>query len=320
MEAIYAVVAFVLVAGVTAGIALLAQLWDPLVERLRGPGGPRSPGPSAVSILRWEEVEPRELPQWRRTMEKFGRALLGRAPETRQARQSAVRRRLVWAGFQDPRSVQAFLGAKVFTAFGLAYSYTLYGLAVKRVLPQLLLVSVVLAIIGFFLPDLWLYWKIKKRKLLILHAVPDVLDLLVVCVEAGLALDAAFARVTNPELGKGTPLHEELRRVHLEFRAGRPRAEALHGLGERTGVEEVRRIVAAFVQTEKLGTSLADTLRVHAEAARVKRRHRAEKAAYMAPLKMMFPIVFFLFPAIFVVTLAPALLKIAELLGVLRIK
>ncbi len=104
--------------------------------------------------------------------------------------------------------------------------------------------------------------------------------------------------------------------MHLEFRAGRPRTEAMHALGERTGVDEVRKIVAAFVQTERLGTSLANTLRIHAETSRVQRRLRAEKAAHLAPLKMLLPIVFFLFPAFLMVMALPPLLKLKELFSV----
>src|SRR5574341_1184792 len=319
MELVYALTAFLLVAGVTAGVALLAEYWDPVARRLRGPQGPGTEAAAGVSVLRWEDEAKAPTRQWRRTVEKLGRVLLGRAPASQQARWSAARKRLMWAGFENPRGVPLFLGIKVVMGFGLAYSYTLYGLAIKRVVPQVLLVSIILGILGFFLPDLWLSQRIKERHRLIRNALPDVLDLLVVCVEAGLALDAAIAKVTDPEFSKITPLHDELRRVHLEFRAGRPRAEALHALSERTGVDGVRTVVGAFVQTEKLGTSLANTLRVHADAARVQRRHRAEKAAYMAPLKMLFPIVCFLFPAIFVVTIAPALMKVSEVFqGLLR--
>ena len=128
-----------------------------------------------------------------------------------------------------------------------------------------------------------------------------------------MGLDAAVAKVTDPDIMTvATPLHKEMRRMHLEFRAGRPRTEAMHALGERTGVDAVRKIVAAFVQTEKLGTSLAKTLRIHAETSRVQRRLRAEKQAHLAPLKMLFPIVFFLFPAFLVVMGLPPLLKIIE--------
>ncbi len=311
MEILYALIAFLVVAGVTAGVALLAEQWDPVARRLRGLERTGAGAMAAVSILRWDERREPSSP-WRRTIERLGRALLARAPATQEARHSAVRQRLVRAGFDNPRTVYLFLGAKVALAIGLAYSYTLYGLHIKRVLPQVLLVSVILAIIGFFLPNFWLSQRIRQRQRLIQNALPDVLDLLVVCVEAGLALDGAIAKITAPDLSTGTPLHEELRRVHLEFRAGRPRAEALRALSERTGVDEVRTIVGTFVQTDKLGTSLANTLRVHADAARVQRRHRAEKAAHLAPLKMLFPIVLFLFPSIFVVTAAPATLRVVE--------
>jgi len=317
MEATYAVIAFLVVAGVTGGVALLAQRWDPVATRLRRVEEKHAES-AGESILRWDNSGS-PVPTWRRTLEKWGHALLGKDAETRQARQSALQRRLVWAGFDNPRNVQIFLGTKLALGIGAAYSYTMYGLLISRVLPQVLPISIVFGIVGFFLPDFWLSQRIKERQRLMHNALPDMLDLLVVCVEAGLGLDAAIAKVTDPAIIKGTPLETELRRVHLEFRAGRPRAEALRALGERTGVDEVRMVVSAFVQTEKLGTSLADTLRVHADAARIQRRHRAEKAAYLAPLKMLFPIVGFLFPSIFVVTVAPALLKIMYALrGLIR--
>ncbi len=311
----YAVFSFLLVLVVTIGTANVVMRWDPIAKRLGVPDAEGRRAATDFSILRWEEKDSRDLPQWRRTLEKLGRALLGSDPSTKEARQSATRRRLTWAGFSNPNSVLVFLGSKAVIAFAFGYSYILYGLAVRKVLPQVLLVSLILGCIGFFLPDIWLRFQIKKRQRSITNTLPDVLDLLVVCVEAGLALDAAIARVSDPEMGHVTPLHSELRRLHLESRAGRPMGEALRALGERTGEEGVRRVVAAFIQTEKLGTSLADTLRVHAESSRIQRRHRAEKAAQLAPLKMLFPIVLFLFPAIFVVTLVPAMLKILELFG-----
>jgi tight adherence protein C len=309
MEVQYAVLAFVVVFTVTAGVAFLVLWFDPVSRRLRA-GEVAGGATQDVSVLRWT-VSDKSMPQWRKTLEKLGQALLGRVPETKTVRRAAVRNRLIWAGYDDPRSVALFLGTKVVLAFGLAYSYTLYGLMVQRVLPNILLTSVILGAIGFFLPDFWLSQRIKERKRIIGNALPDVLDLLVVCVEAGMGLDAAVAKVTDSEvMPVHTPLHREMRRMHLEFRAGRPRTEALRALGERTGVDDVQRIVAAFIQTEKLGTSLANTLRIHAEASRVKRRLRAEKEAQLAPLKMLFPIVFFLFPAFIVVMGVPPLLKL----------
>ncbi len=312
MEIASALFAFVAVFVVTAGIALLGLWLDPVTQRLRGMGEVASEATQEFSVHRWADPTQPE-PQWRRTIQKLGQALLGRMPETQGARHATIRGRLTWAGYGDPRSVPLFMGTKVVMAFGLAYSYTLYGLAIHRVLPNILLISLILGVIGFFLPDFWLSQRIKERKRLITNALPDVLDLLVVCVEAGMGLDAAVAKVTDPDvIPVATPLHNEMRRMHLEFRAGRPRSEALRGLGLRTGVDEVRKIVAAFVQTEKLGTSLADTLRIHAEASRVARRLRAEKAAHMAPLKMLFPMVFFIFPAFLIVMGLPPLLHLKE--------
>jgi tight adherence protein C len=310
-----AVFAFVAVFIVTAGVALLGLWLDPVSRRLRGMGEVAAEAKQDISILRWTDPA-QPLPQWRRTLQKLGQALLMRVPETQGARHASIRGRLVWAGFDDPKSVPLFLGIKVVLAFGFAYSYTLYGLTVHRVLPNILVVSLILGAMGFFLPDFWLSQRVKARQRTITNALPDVLDLLVVCVEAGMGLDAAIAKVTDPDvIPVPTPLHKEMRRMHLEFRAGRPRTEALHALGIRTGVDEVRKIVAAFIQTEKLGTSLADTLRIHADSSRVTRRLRAEKAAQLAPLKMLFPIVFFLFPAFLVVMAVPPLLQLQQVFG-----
>src|SRR3972149_9263039 len=142
MELVYALSAFVLGAGVTAGVALLAEHWDPVARRLRGPQGAGAEAAAAVSVLRWEDEAKGPPPQWRRTVEKLGRILLGRTPASQQTRLSAARARLVWAGYENPRSVPLFLGLKVAMGFGFAYSYTLYGLAIKRVLPQVLLGSI----------------------------------------------------------------------------------------------------------------------------------------------------------------------------------
>jgi tight adherence protein C len=310
----YAVFAFIAVFVVTAGVALFTLWLDPVSRRLRGMGEVAAEATQDISVLRWADSE--QAPQWRRTLQKVGRGLLGSTPETQEARYSTIRGRLVWAGIDNPSSVPLFLGTKVVLAFGLAYSYVLYGLMVQRVLPNILVTSLVLGVIGFFLPDFWLSQRIKERKRLITNALPDVLDLLTVCVEAGMGLDAAVAKVTDPDaVPVPTALHKEMRRMHLEFRAGRPRTEALHALGVRTGVDDVRKIVAAFIQTEKLGTSLATTLRVHAEASRIARRLRAEKQAQLAPLKMLFPIVFFLMPAFLLVMAVPPVLKLAKFFG-----
>jgi tight adherence protein C len=155
----------------------------------------------------------------------------------------------------------------------------------------------------------------KKRQHKIRLGLPDALDLLVVSVEAGLGLDQAIQRVGN-ELEFAHPeLCGELRLINLELRAGKARSEALHNLGERTGVDDVTSLVAMLVQTDKFGTSVAQSLRVHSETVRTKRRQRAEEAAAKTGVKMVFPLVFCIFPAIWVVTIGPAAIKFIQVIG-----
>ena len=304
-----AILSFVIVAGITllAGMMLM-RVWPALQrERFARAGAATSGGPA--SILRWSE-EPGS--GWERTIEKIGRAVGG----SEDTAPTKYRKRLIWAGYHEPRAVLLFLGAKVALGAGLGCFYFLYSLgALKAVpFPRMLAVSLILGVIGFFLPDFWLHNRIKVRRREIIHSLPDVLDLLMVCVEAGMGFDSAVARVAEQPTKQDSPLYKELLRMHLEVRAGRPRQEALRVMAERSGVEDLRSIVSAFIQTEKLGTPLGKTLRVHADAARVQRRHRAEEQAHLAPLKMLFPTVFFLMPAFFLVTLAPSLLGLMKLL------
>jgi tight adherence protein C len=304
------ILSFLIVAGVTflAGMALLR--WWPAVQRERLSARAAAGGPA--SILRWTD-EPGTA--WERTAERIGRAVAG-SPESAP---SKYRQRLLWAGYHEPRAVLLFIGAKVGLAVLGGAGYFLYFTLALRVVPapRLLAISLILAVVGFFLPDFWLHNRIKARQRDVVHTLPDVLDMLMVCVEAGMGFDAAVARVAEQPEGRNSPLHQELHRMHLEVRAGRPRAEALRALGDRTGVDEVKAMVTAFVQTEKLGTPLGKTLRVHADSARVQRRHRAEERAHLAPLKMLFPTVFFLMPSFFLVTMAPSLLGLLRLLKAL---
>jgi tight adherence protein C len=304
----FVVVSFVLVGGLTfaVGFVLLRLLPAFREDRLAAPAG--SAGSASVSILRWQEGTAGD---WRGAVERLGHRITPRdAPGV--ARYS---RRLVKAGFHDPRAVPLFLGAKA--ALGLlgVLAYMVYGVLVQRALPNVLPVSVVLGGIAFLLPDLWLWGRIRGRRQAIQNALPDVLDLLMVCVEAGMGFDAAVARVADqPEMRK-SPLHQELLRMHLEVRAGRPREEAFRAFSARIDTEDVRSMVSAFIQTEKLGTSLGRTLRVQSDASRVQRRHRAETKAQLAPLMMLIPTVVFLMPAFMLVAMAPSLLKIVQIMN-----
>jgi tight adherence protein C len=304
----FVVISFVLVGGLTfaVGFVLLRLLPAFREERLAAPA--TGAGSAGVSILRWQEGKAGD---WRDTVERLGRRITPR-DALGVGRYS---RRLVKAGFHDPRAVPLFLGAKV--ALGLlgVLAYMVYGVLAQRALPYLLPVSVISGGLTFFVPDLWLLAKIRARRQAVQNSLPDVLDLLMVCVEAGMGFDAAVARVAEqPEMRK-SPLHQELLRMHLEVRAGRPREEAFRAFSERIDTEDVRSMVSAFIQTEKLGTSLGRTLRVQSDASRVQRRHRAETKAQLAPLMMLLPTVIFLMPAFMLVAMAPSMLKILQIMS-----
>jgi tight adherence protein C len=168
--------------------------------------------------------------------------------------------------------------------------------------------------VGYTLPGLWVGRKTALRQKQIRNGLPDALDLLIVCVEAGSALDQAIVKASE-ELALAYPaLAEELRMITTETRAGKPRLEAFKNFAARTGVDDVRALVAMLVQTDRFGTSIAQALRTHAEVSRTKRRQRAEERAAKLGVKLVFPLVFCLFPAMYVVVLGPAIVKIMHFL------
>jgi tight adherence protein C len=165
------------------------------------------------------------------------------------------------------------------------------------------------ALIGYMLPGVWLSREVTKRKKMISNGLPDALDLLIVCVESGLGLDQAIVKASD-ELAVSHPaLSEELTLLTTEIRAGKPRMEAFKNFADRTKVDEVRQLVSMLVQTDRFGTSVAQALRTQAEVSRTKRRQNAEERAAKIGVKLVFPLVFFLFPAMYVVTLGPAIIK-----------
>jgi tight adherence protein C len=213
------------------------------------------------------------------------------------------RRKLVLAGSQSGVEVRDFLGMKGLMALalgvGLAALFGTLGLGIPPTF-----VGIIGAVIGFYLPNFWLRRRIKRRQNAIQRSLPDALDLLTICVEAGLGFDAAVGRVAEK---RDDELSREFGRVLTEMRMGRSRRDALRTLGERTDVADVGTFVSAIVQSEQLGVSISKVLLTQAEQMRVRRRQRAEELAHKAPIKMLFPMVFLIFPAIFVVILGPAL-------------
>jgi tight adherence protein C len=216
----------------------------------------------------------------------------------------------VAAGYRSSEAVVVFFGLRIGTALA-AFGLFSTPLIVK---PDLSIAAIA-CLLGYVLPGMVLARKAKARQHRIQLGLADALDLLVVSVEAGLGLDQAILRVSD-ELAFAHPdLCSELRLINLELRAGKARAEALQNLADRTGVEDVSSLVAMLIQTDKFGTSVAQSLRVHSDTVRTKRRQRAEETAAKTGVKMVFPLVFCIFPAIWVVTIGPAVIKFIQTLG-----
>jgi tight adherence protein C len=215
-----------------------------------------------------------------------------------------LRRQLVRAGYDSPQAMFIYVVATLVTPVALVLlSLTVIGMRSGWI------VAMFAAATGYLLPGLFLSRKTEKRKRQIQDGLPDALDLLIVCVEAGCGLDQAIVKAAE-ELDITYPaLTHELRLITTEIRAGKPRLEAFKNFAARTNVDDVRSLVALLVQTDKFGTSIAQALRTHAETSRTKRRQRAEERAAKVGVKLVFPLVFFLFPALYVVILGPAVIQ-----------
>ncbi|OFW11704.1 MAG: hypothetical protein A3H96_03180 [Acidobacteria bacterium RIFCSPLOWO2_02_FULL_67_36] len=221
----------------------------------------------------------------------------------------SLRLRLVQAGYRRTEALTIFFGIRVMFALALFVFFS-SGIVAR---PNMTVALAGLAM-GYVLPGMALARLAKRRAHQIRLALADALDLLVVSVEAGLGLDQALTRVGS-ELAFAYPaLSDELRLINLELRAGKPRAEALRNLADRTGVDDLSSLVTMLIQTDKFGTSVAQSLRVYSETLRTKRRQRAEEAAAKTGVKMVFPLVFCIFPAIWVVTIGPAAIKFVTVL------
>jgi len=225
-----------------------------------------------------------------------------------QAEVGVVQQRLIRAGIRNDSAVKLFYGSKIVVPLGLCAAALVSGLG--EMSPFFVYGACLVA--GFLGPDFWLGQQIKKRQKNIRRGLPDVLDLLVICIEAGLSLDQATVR-TSQELVKAQPaLCDELNLVVLEQRAGHPRSESWKHLAERTEVDSIRNLVSMLVQSEQFGTSIAKTLRTHSDTLRTKRVQQIEEAAAKTTIKMVFPLVLFIFPALFLVTLGPAAIMMSE--------
>lgn len=240
---------------------------------------------------------------------------LGQKAEISQRDTGPLRLRLIQAGYPNASAVALYLGARIGLPLALGGGMALLLPALGQPWAVAVLAAVWAALIGYVLPTFYIRSRIKRRQKEMQKALPDALDLLVVCVEAGLGLNQALARVAE-EIERVSPvLSEQIALVNLEIRAGTPRDDAFRNLGDRTGMQDVKSLMAMLIQTDRFGTSVAQALRTHAETMRTKRRQRAEEAAAKTTIKLVFPLVLFIFPALYVIILGPALIQILETLS-----
>lgn len=230
---------------------------------------------------------------------------------------SEVRLRFIRAGLRDPNAPRYFYAVKSFLTLILP-SLLLLGLSLfgsHMTLTAKLSYVVLCAAGGYYLPDMFIRSRTSSRQQEMQQALPDLIDLLVICTESGLGMDAAINRVAKEAVGSSVALAEEFHLVALEIRAGAGRTTALKNMALRTNLDDLNGFVSMLVQADKFGTSLAESLRIQSDIMRVKRMQRAEEIAAKVPVKMLMPLIFFIFPALMIVLIGPAFLQIGQVFG-----
>ncbi len=256
-----------------------------------------------------EEVKQGKV-DWRSYVESCERVFrsLGETLPRSLEDMSKQQQRLAQAGIRRKDGAILFFGMQVGVVLILLISFGLTGYLQQN----LFLYAVLSIFLGALLPDSWLRWRIRKRQLSIQRALPDAVDLLVVCVEAGVGLDQALLRIGQENRRIHPELSDELGRLNIEVNAGQTRVQAFRNLAERTGVADLKALVAVLIQTDRFGTSVAQALRVFSDTLRTKRRQYAEEKAAKMAVKMIPPLVLFVFPSIFVVVAGPAVIRIYQ--------
>ncbi len=290
-----------------AGIAALAA-WYFVPDRFR----------KRVAEVREEapRTEPGQMNPWLEKAVKLSLPLARLSLPQEGWEESPLRIRFINAGWRSTSAPWIFFGLKTLLALVLPVLMLLSGGEDFYASgPQMVMLMTALgAYIGYYMPNLVLNHRIRVRQREIFENFPDALDLLTICVEAGLGLDAALAKVAGEMHIKSIVLAQELQLVLMELRAGFPKDRALRNLALRTGVEDIDLLVAMLIQSDRFGTSMGESLRIHAENLRTKRRQRAEEAAAKISLKLLFPLIFFIFPTLMLIMVGPAALQIYRVL------
>jgi tight adherence protein C len=264
----------------------------------------QSVGADSRSVLRRRRRQ-EQTDKLKSVLEAFGETL-----QERSGASGAIRLRLIQAGYPTPSAVPIYLATRVLLPAAMGGG-ALIVLPLLGLSPVLAMLGVVyFGGMGYVLPALHIGMRARKRQKEMQRALPDALDMLVVSVEAGLGLNQALVRVAEESDRLSPVLSEQMSLVNYEIRAGTAREEALRNWAERTGLADIASLAGMLIQTDRFGTSVAQALRIHADTMRTKRRQRAEEAAAKTTIKLIFPLVFCIFPAMFVVILGPALIQI----------
>lgn len=292
------------VMGVWAVLSMLSQRNSRTQERLARMSRP-------ASLAEIEDPQAKKSDRLHNIVEKAKALSQPLMPQT-ELEQSALKIKLANAGFRSDSAIAVYLGLRfasliLFFLLSVAVFVPRYGIgfgSLKWVIG--------LSGVGFYLPNVVLWWMRRKRQEAIFLTLPDALDLLVVCVESGLGLDAAMRKVCDEMKDHAKVIAEELSLANFQLQMGRPRREVLHDLGVRTGVDDVRSLAAILIQADRFGSSIAQALRVQSDSMRTRRRQLAEEKAAKTAVQLIFPLVLFIFPGIFVVLVGPAAISIMQ--------
>ena len=225
---------------------------------------------------------------------------------------SQMQKALFNVGYRSGSAVLIFFGIKIFCAILLPLGFSFLRIFFQRPIDflYLIFIYVFIALVGFYLPSIWLRIKTNRRKEEIKDGFPDMLDLLVVCVEAGMGLDSALVRVGDEMKLGNKAISDEFNLLNTQMRLGKARQDALRSLASRVNLDDVKNLVTVLVQTEKFGTSVGKALRTHSDFMRVERQQRAEEKAVKLPVKLLIPLIFCIFPSLFIVILGPAMIQV----------
>ena len=291
---------------------LLYKPQSAATERLRRMSGTKEGviTQSAQSVVMPDDGAAAELAQ--RLAQPLNKLLPPSATEAKK-----LQKQLMHAGFRSAEAPIIYRAVQLASMAGFPLIVAAVCALTARPLNNALVYIIIAFVVGFFMPRFFLNKMISKRQRLIRWGLADALDLMVVSVEAGLGLNAAMMKVSTELRDVHTPVAIEFELANLEIRVGRERDEALRNLAERTGVDDLRSLVAMLIQTDKFGTSIAKGLRVFSDSLRTKRRQRAEQEAQKAAVKLLLPLACFLFPTLFIAILGPAALNLIDVMGMM---